>query len=109
MENDYYKYRFYKHLLNVEATADGGILFQTDTDMQNLPLLLDAHFLEQGQARGVGQARFAAFGQMRGRMTVRRAAVCPADAGKPEHDPCRVPGLDRRRPADGGGGWRGAL
>lgn len=41
MENDYYKYRFYKHLLNVEATADGGILFQTDTDYQNLPLLLD--------------------------------------------------------------------
>ena len=41
MENDYYQYRFYKHLLNVEATEDGGILFQTDTDMQNLPLLLD--------------------------------------------------------------------
>ena len=41
MENDYYKYRFYKHLLNVEATEDGGILFQADTDMQNLPLLLD--------------------------------------------------------------------
>ena len=41
MENDYYKYRFYKHLLNVEATADGGILFQMDTDFQNLPILLD--------------------------------------------------------------------
>ncbi|MDO5545741.1 MAG: ABC transporter substrate-binding protein [Eubacteriales bacterium] len=41
MENDYYKYRFYKHLLDVEATEDGGILFQTDTDFQNLPLLLD--------------------------------------------------------------------
>ena len=41
MENDYYKYRFYKHLLNVEATEDGGILFQMGTDFQNLPLLLD--------------------------------------------------------------------
>lgn len=41
MENDYYKFRFYKHLLNVEATEDGGVLFQTDTDYQNLPLLLD--------------------------------------------------------------------
>ena len=28
MENDYYKYRFYKHLLNVEATEDGGILLR---------------------------------------------------------------------------------
>ena len=41
MENDYYKYRFYKHLLNVEATEDGGILFQADTDMQNMHLMLD--------------------------------------------------------------------
>ena len=41
MENDYYKYRFYKHLLNVEETEDGGVLFQTDTDFQNLPMLLD--------------------------------------------------------------------
>ena len=49
MENDYYKYRFYKHLLNVEATEDGGILFQTDTDYQNLPLLLDVPIVKASE------------------------------------------------------------
>ena len=50
MENDYYKYRFYKHLLNVEATADGGILFQMDTDFQNLPILLDVPIVKASDA-----------------------------------------------------------
>ena len=40
MENDYYMNRF-THIMNVEATEDGGILFQTDTGYQNLPLILD--------------------------------------------------------------------
>ena len=54
MENDYYKYRFYKHLLNVEATEDGGILFQTDTDMQNLPLLLDVPIVKASDVDKTG-------------------------------------------------------
>lgn len=36
----YYSGRF-THIVNIEATDDGGILFQTDTPYQNLPLLLD--------------------------------------------------------------------
>ena len=49
MQNDYYKYRFYKHLLSVEATEDGGILFQTDTNYQNLPLLLDVPIVKASE------------------------------------------------------------
>ena len=49
MQNDYYKYRFYKHLLNVEVTEDGGILFQMDTAYQNLPLLLDVPIVKASE------------------------------------------------------------
>ena len=41
MVNDYYKNRFYMHLINVEVTEDGGILFQLDTPYENFPLLMD--------------------------------------------------------------------
>ena len=49
MDNDYYKYRFFKHLLNVEATEDGGILFQMDTSYQNLPILLDVPIVKASE------------------------------------------------------------
>ena len=40
MKNDYYKNRFF-HFVNIEATEDGGVIFQVDTPYENLPLLLD--------------------------------------------------------------------
>ncbi|HAL88235.1 MAG TPA: hypothetical protein DCO69_03760, partial [Clostridiales bacterium] len=49
MENDYYKYRFYKHLLEVKETEDGGVLFQTDTAYQNLTLLLDVPIVKASE------------------------------------------------------------
>lgn len=49
MQNDYYMYRFYKHLLNVEVTEDRGILFQMDTAYQNLPLLLDVPIVKASE------------------------------------------------------------
>ena len=44
----YYAGRF-THIINVEATDDGGILFQTDTPYQNLPLLLDIPILKASE------------------------------------------------------------
>ena len=44
----YYAGRF-THIVNVEATDDGGILFQTDTPYQNLPLLLDIPILKASE------------------------------------------------------------
>ena len=49
MVNDYYKNRFNMHLLNVEATEDGGILFQTDTPYENLALLLDVPIVKASE------------------------------------------------------------
>ena len=45
MENDYYKYRF-RHVLNVEATEDGGVIFQLDTAYENLPLIMDVPIIK---------------------------------------------------------------
>ena len=47
-ENDYYKNRF-RHVINIEATEDGGILFQTDTPYQNLALLLDVPIVKEAE------------------------------------------------------------
>ncbi len=47
-ENDYYKNRF-RHVINIEATEDGGVIFQTDTAYQNLPLLLDVPIIKESQ------------------------------------------------------------
>ena len=47
-ENDYYKNRF-RHVINIEATEDGGILFQTDTAYQNLALLLDVPIVKEAE------------------------------------------------------------
>lgn len=49
MVNDYYKNRFYKHLLNVEVTDDGGVLFQLDTSYENLPLILDVPIVKASE------------------------------------------------------------
>ena len=53
MVNDYYKNRFYKHLLDVSATEDGGILFQLDTAFENLPLLLDVPIVKASEVDAV--------------------------------------------------------
>ncbi len=46
-ENDYYKNRF-RHLVNIEVLEDGnGILFQTDTKFENLPMLLDIAIIKE--------------------------------------------------------------
>lgn len=47
-ENDYYANR-YRHLINIEATEDGGILFQTDTKYENLALLLDIAIVKESE------------------------------------------------------------
>ena len=47
-EEGYYAGRF-THIVNVEATDDGGVLFQTDTPYQNLPLLLDIPILKASE------------------------------------------------------------
>ena len=48
-ENDYYKNRF-RHLINIEVTEDGtGVLFQTDTDYGNLPMLLDVPIVKESE------------------------------------------------------------
>ena len=56
MENDYYKYRFYKHLLEVKETEDGGILFQMDTAYQNLALLLDVPIVKASEVANLTEA-----------------------------------------------------
>lgn len=48
MVNDYYKNRFF-HFVNVEATEDGGVLFQLDTPYQDLPLLLDVPIVKAAE------------------------------------------------------------
>lgn len=48
MENDYYANRF-THIINVEETEDGGILFQTDTAYENLAILLDIPILKASE------------------------------------------------------------
>ena len=48
MENDYYKYRF-RHVLNIEATEDGGVIFQLDTPYENLPLILDVPIVKASE------------------------------------------------------------
>ena len=48
MENDYYKYRF-RHVLNIEATEDGGVLFQLDTPYENLPLIMDVPIVKASE------------------------------------------------------------
>lgn len=48
MANDYYVNRFYKHLLSVEITEDGGVQFSLDTPMGNFPLLLDVPIVKAG-------------------------------------------------------------
>ena len=53
MENDYYTNRF-THLINVEATDDGGILFQTDTAYENLALLLDIPIVKAAEVNATG-------------------------------------------------------
>ena len=65
MENDYYQYRFYKHLLNVEATEDGGILFQMDTSYQNLPLLLDVPIVTASEVNLLPEPPAGTAGQQR--------------------------------------------
>lgn len=47
-ENDYYKNRL-RHIINIEETEDGGILFQTDTGYQNLALLLDIPIVKESE------------------------------------------------------------
>ena len=47
-ENDYYKNRF-RHLVNIEATEDGGILFQTDTGYGNMAVLLDIPIIKESE------------------------------------------------------------
>ena len=54
MVNDYYKNRFYKHLLDVSPTEDGGILFQLDTAFENLPLLLDVPIVKASEVGATG-------------------------------------------------------
>lgn len=49
MVNDYYKNRFYKHLLSVDATEDGGIQFSLDTPIQNFPMLLDVPIVKASE------------------------------------------------------------
>ncbi|MBQ3192586.1 MAG: hypothetical protein IJO21_05415 [Oscillospiraceae bacterium] len=51
-ENDYYKNRF-RHVINIEATEDGGVLFQTDTAYQNLPLLLDVPIVKEAEVNAL--------------------------------------------------------
>ena len=48
-ENDYYKNRFVKHLLDVSVLENGGILFQMDTAYENLPLLLDVPIIKASE------------------------------------------------------------
>ena len=50
-QNDYYMNRFRKHLLSVSVTEDGGVLFQTDTSYQNLPLLLDVPIVKASEVQ----------------------------------------------------------
>lgn len=52
-ENDYYKNRF-NHLINVEETEDGAILFQTDTSYGNLALLLDIPIVKAADVASTG-------------------------------------------------------
>lgn len=47
-KNDYYANRFL-HLINIEATEDGGILFQTDTAYENLAVLLDIPIVKESE------------------------------------------------------------
>ena len=47
-ENDYYTNRF-RHLTNIEALEDGGILFQTDTKYENLAMLLDIAIIKESE------------------------------------------------------------
>ena len=54
MQNDYYKNRFLKHLLSVEATEDGGIQFSLDTPMDNLPILLDVPIVKASDVADSG-------------------------------------------------------
>ena len=48
-ENDYYANRFCKHLLEVSATENGGVLFQLDTAIENFPILLDVPILKASE------------------------------------------------------------
>lgn len=52
-ENDYYKNRFKKHLLDVSVTENGGILFQMDTAYGNLPLLLDIPIVKASEVQNM--------------------------------------------------------
>ena len=54
MQNDYYKNRFYKHLLNVEATGDGGIQFSLDTAYENFAMMLDVPIVKASQVNATG-------------------------------------------------------
>ncbi len=47
-ENDYYSNRF-THLINVEVTDDGGILFQMDTAYSNFMLLMDVPIIKASE------------------------------------------------------------
>ncbi len=47
-ENDYYKNRF-THLINIEETEDGGILFQMNTRYQNFMLLMDVPIVKASE------------------------------------------------------------